>query len=164
MAKKKKSEDVEEDLDDEDFGDLGGDDIELAVPKLGKKKEIGVGEEYVEDEMEEGGLEEELEPLPEEEIPDYKYLDLDILKLEGANYYEVQIPGQSHGLLNIMVKDLLETEGVSMAAYKVNKLDPPKIFIKLENDKHKIKDILYDCIERLKSDVQEIQKMFLKIV
>ena len=73
--------------------------------------------------------------------------------------------GQSHGFCNILVKHLLDTEGVNIAAYKVTGIEPPKIFIRLDNLKdYKIKDILHKSIESLRSKVVETQKLFKKLL
>ena len=77
--------------------------------------------------------EEEFEIEEEPRFPDYKYLNLEINKGLGENDYEISIEGQSHGFCNILVKHLLEIEGVNIAAYKVNNVELPKIFIRLEN-------------------------------
>ncbi|TFF89862.1 MAG: hypothetical protein EU548_05960 [Promethearchaeota archaeon] len=166
MAKKKSSKN--EDLDDEDFGGLDSDDLEIAIPKIGKKEGAAADEEGLEEDLDElePSLEEEFEPLPEEEeeLPTYKYLSVNEIKSKGNNDYEVIVEGQSHGLLNVLVKNLLKVEGVAMAAYKDNKLDLPTIYIRLTSDTLKIKDILYESIETLKNEVIEIQKLFKKVI
>ena len=67
-------------------------------------------------------------------------------------------------MLNILVKHLLLIEGVNVAAYKVTNIEPPTVFIRLENSKdYKIKDILYKGIESLRKEVIEVQKLFKKL-
>ncbi len=118
-------------------------------------------EESMEEEEEE---EEEFEIEEEPRFPDYKYLKIGINKELGENDYEISVEGQSHGFCNILVKHLLEIEGVSIAAYKVNNVELPKIFIRLENSNdYKIKDILHKGIESLRAKVIEVQKIFKKL-
>ncbi len=53
---------------------------------------------------------------------------------------------------------------VNVAAYKVTNIEPPTVFIRLENSKdYKIKDILYKGIESLRKKVIEVQKLFKKL-
>ncbi len=169
MAKKKK-EKVKEELDDDGFGDLEDDlfeddKVEIAVPKISKDKEesapaVEEGVEGISDEEEE---EEDLPYEEEIELPDYKYLDVDIVKGDG-NDYELLLEGQSHGLLNIMVKHLLEVEGVQIAAYKVIRIEPPKIFIRLSDEKYKIKKIISSAIDTLRAEVIKVQEVFQKLM
>ena len=60
------------------------------------------------------------------------------------------------------MQHLLETEGVNSAAYKITKITPPEIFIRLE-DGYKIKKILFKAIETLRTEVSEVQKIFKKL-
>jgi DNA-directed RNA polymerase subunit L len=99
----------------------------------------------------------------EEEGPGYKYLDLQIQKGKGINHYEIFIEGQSHGFLNVLVKHLLNLEGVDLAAYKKTDIEAPKIFIKLK-DGHKIKNTLRDGLESLREEVLSAQKTFKKLI
>ena len=156
MAKKKK----ETELEDEDFGDFDDMDIEIAIPSMGE------GEEGVAAEGEEGeeALEEEWELPVEDEGPDYKYLSLKLKRGKKENDYELDVLGQSHGFLNVMVRNLLEIEGVNMAAYKIDKLRPPRIFIRLEDEKYQIKEILLEGIENLRDEVSEAKKVFKELM
>ncbi|MFW9826745.1 MAG: RpoL/Rpb11 RNA polymerase subunit family protein [Candidatus Thorarchaeota archaeon] len=166
MAKKKAvkaEETAENDLDEIDEELLDDEEIENIYPKLKEKEQVKPtppsDDEYVEE------LEEEFEEEEEARFPSYKYLDVGIMKGIGENDYEVTIEGQSHGFCNILVKHLLEVEGVNMAAYKVNNVELPKIFIRLENSKtYKIKDILNKGIESLREEVLEVQKKFKKFL
>lgn len=163
MAKKKKVEPEE----DNDFEDLEEEKIESVYPEIEKKsseelkdieKPATEGEEEGEEEIE------ELEYEPEEEeLPDYKYLNLILIRGLSENDYELKIEGQSHGFCNIFVKHLLNIEGVNMAAYKYTIIDPAQIFIRLEPG-HKIKEIIYQGIESLREEVIEVQKIFNKLV
>ncbi|MFW9897858.1 MAG: RpoL/Rpb11 RNA polymerase subunit family protein [Candidatus Thorarchaeota archaeon] len=168
MAKKKAKKEPDENLED-DFGDLEEEELEILLPKLVKKtpkdksdteETISNASDVSEDEYEDE-IEFELEEKPE--IPDYKYLNLKINKVVAENDYEIEVIGQSHGFCNIFVKHLLNIEGVNIAAYKITGLEPPKIYIRLE-DKHKIKDILYKGIESLREEVVEVEKLFQKLM
>ncbi|MFX0105391.1 MAG: RpoL/Rpb11 RNA polymerase subunit family protein [Candidatus Hodarchaeota archaeon] len=161
MAKKKaiKTEDELDEFMDELLDD---DDIEEIYPKSEKKDE----DESIPPSVEEAIGEEELEFELEEEarFPDYKYLNLTLYRGQGENDYELMVEGQSHGFCNILVKHLLEIEGVNIAAYKVTGIEPSKIFIRLENSKdYKIKDILHKSIELLREEVVQVQKLFKKL-
>jgi DNA-directed RNA polymerase subunit L len=163
MAKKKvvSSDEISEDEIEEDLLD---EEIEGIYPKLKKKKQTDLSIE------EEGMLEpseEDLEYEMEEEfeVPTYKYLDLKLNKTSRINDYELVIEGQSHGFCNIFIKHLLTIEGVNTAAYKVTGLEPPKVFIRLEDSKkYDIKDILNKGIESLREEVENIQKIFKKLM
>ncbi|MFW9987744.1 MAG: RpoL/Rpb11 RNA polymerase subunit family protein, partial [Candidatus Odinarchaeota archaeon] len=132
-------------------------------PEIKEKKEPEPTPASFEESLEEEE-EEEFELEEEARFPDYKYLKVGINKGLGENDYEVSIEGQSHGFCNILVKHLLEIKGVNIAAYKVNNVELPKIFIRLENLKdYKIKDILNKGIESLRGEVIEVQKLFKKL-
>jgi DNA-directed RNA polymerase subunit L len=165
MAKKKavKTEDKDKEELDEIVDELLEDEeIESIYPKLEEKKEEEIKPSSTEEILEEEELEFELEEEPR--FPDYKYLNVEINRGEGENDYELSIEGQSHGFCNILVKHLLQVEGVNIAAYKVNNIEPPKIFIRLSNNKdYKIKEILYKSIESLREEVIEVQKIFKKL-
>jgi len=166
MTKKKatKPEDTEEDEIDELVDDLLEDEeVESVYPKIDEKEKPEPSPTSEEESIEEEE-EEEFEIEEEPRFPDYKYLNLEINKALGENDYEISVEGQSHGFCNILVKHLLEIEGVSIAAYKVNNVELPQIFIRLENSKdYKIKDILYKGIESLRAKVIEVQKVFKKL-
>ena len=169
MGKKKKVEPEEEDFDDDDLDDFENDEIEIAVPTIEKKppvkekekappiQEIPLSEESDVEALEEFELE------PEEEIPTYRYLDLALVKGTKENDYELSISGQSHGFCNIFVKHLLEIKGVNIAAYKDTKLEPSKVFIRLEKG-YDIKKILNQGIEILREDVAGVEKLFQKLL
>ncbi len=167
MAKKRIKKESEEELED-DIGDLEEEEVEIELPKITKKsrkdeKELedtfSITSELGEEEDEEE-LEFELEKKPE--FPDYKYLDLKIYEVTENNY-EIEIIGQSHGFCNILVKHLLNIEGVNIAAYKMTGLEPPKIYLSLKNG-HKIKEILHKGIESLREEVLEVKKHFQKLM
>ena len=165
MAKKKtvKSNEEEDEIDEIDDDLLEG-EIEGIYPKL-KKKESK--DRLTEDAEILESSEEELEYEMEEEIelPTYKYLDLKLNKISGSNDYELIVEGQSHGFCNIFVKHLLKIEGVNIAAYKVTGLESPKIFIRVEDSKkYNIIDILNKGIELLRQEVEEVQKVFKKLI
>jgi len=163
MAKKKpvKTEDKDEDQLDELVDEfLDDEEIEDIYPKMEDKEETEIAPLSTE----EGIEEEEFELEEEARFPDYKYLNLELIKGQGENDYELLVEGQSHGFCNILVKHLLEIEGVNIAAYKVTGIEPSKIFIRLENTKdYKIKDILHKGIESVRSEVVEVQKLFKKL-
>ena len=117
--------------------------IALAVAGFTMQVEDEVDEEE-EDELED-------EDLPE--IQDYNYLKLNLIRKTLENDYELEIIGQSHGFCNTFIRHLLNIEGVSIAAYKDIRIEPSKIFIRLENKKYKIKDKLFKGIESLREDV-----------
>ncbi len=170
MAKKKAVKPEKE--VEEEFGDLvDEEEIETVYPQIeGKKvKEKDTSISSSPDDISSGELSEEEEEVEEEEeeprFTEYKYLDLKLNRSLGENDYELMVEGQSHGFCNILVKHLLEIEGVNMAAYKVTGIEPPQIFIRLEDSKnYKIKDILYKSIESLREEVVEVQKLFRKII
>ncbi len=167
MAKKKIKKETEEELED-DLGDLEDEELEIELPKITKKspkdekkveETLSMASELGEEENEEE-LEFELEEKPL--FPDYKYLDLKIYEV-AENNYEIEIDGQSHGFCNILVKHLLNIEGVNIAAYKITGLEPAKIYLRLKNG-HKIKDILYKGIESLREEVVDVKKHFQKLM
>lgn len=158
MAKKKselKEEDELKELDDDLL-----EDVESVYPSLGRKKgKIEEGEQFSveDDEILEEEYEYETEELPKQ--PEYKYLNLTLSKGKKENDYKLAVEGQSHGFLNILVKHLLNIEGVKSVAYKVTRIDPPKVFIRME-DGFKIKQVLHKGIQLLRNDVNEVQKLF----
>jgi len=158
LAKKKVVPKKEDDLEglDDDFLE----DVESEYPSLEKKKgkpdEDGEMEAEDEEILEEE-LEYEMEEIPKP--PEYKYLNLAILRGEQENDYRLIVEGQSHGFLNILIKHLLNTEGVNSAAYKVTRIDPPEVFVRLEKG-NKIKNILHKAIQSLKNEVDEVEKTF----
>jgi DNA-directed RNA polymerase subunit L len=163
MAKKKpvKTEEKDEDELDELVDELLDDEqIEDIYPKLEDKDETEIEPLSAEEDIEE----EEFELEEEARFPDYKYLNVELNKGQGENDYELLVEGQSHGFCNILVKHLLEIEGVNIAAYKVTGIEPSKIFIRLDNTKdYEIKDILHKGIESLREEVIEVQKLFKKL-
>jgi len=167
MAKKKPAKPVDEDeLDDIEDDLLDKDDLESEDTKVSDNSESKAISSSTE-ESDVDSEEEEEEPYEIEEEPrykDYRYLKLALIKTPGENDYELSVEGQSHGFCNILVKHLLQTEGVKAAAYKITGIVPPQIFIRLEeNGNHKIKDILFKAIESLRGEVLEAQKVFQKL-
>lgn len=163
MAKKKPSkEKEEEDGFDEDLFD---DAIEEEYPKKTKKSSESKEPSYSLDESDSEEEEESFEfDLEEPEVKkDYKHLKLEIEKGLNENDHVVLIEGQSHGFCNILVKHLLTIEGVTSSAYRVTTIKPPEIFIRLENG-YKINDILFRAIEKLRNEVQDVQKLFKKLM
>jgi len=163
MAKKKNVE-PDEDLE-EDLSDLEDDKFESVYPEVTSKtqdkvKDTDLESELAEDEKEEEEEEEELEDEDLPEIQDYNYLKLNLIRKTLENDYELEIIGQSHGFCNTFIRHLLNIEGVNIAAYKDIRIEPSKIFIRLENKKYKIKDILFKGIESLREDVLEVQNLF----
>jgi len=161
---KKKAEPKEEKLDSDDKDLFDDEKIESHYPDVSNdsnSKEESVAIDVVEEEEEEEEEGFEIEPEPE---PTYKFLTLDIKK-EGSrdDDYVLSVEGQSHGFCNIFVQFLLETEGVNSAAYKITKLVPPEIFIRLE-DGFEIKKILYNTIENLRAEVGKVEKVFKKLM
>ena len=163
MAKKKvEPKEEESDIDDEAL--LDDEEVESHYPELkedSKKENDDFSEDLLgEDEDSELGEDFEIETGPE--LPDYKFLKLDMKKGVSDNDYALIVEGQSHGFCNIFVQHLLDTEGVNSAAYKITKITPPEIFIRLE-DGFKIKKILFKAIETLRAEVTEVQKVFKKL-
>ena len=161
---KKKAEPKEEKLDSDDKDLFDDEKIESHYPDVSndsKSKEESVAIDVVDEEEEEEEESYEVEPEPE---PTYKYLTL-AMKKEGArdDDYVLSVEGQSHGFCNIFVQLLLETEGVNSAAYKITKLVPPEIFIRLE-DGYEIKKILFNVIETLRLEVGKVEKVFKKLM
>ena len=163
MAKKKvEPKEEENDTDDEDpFED---EEIESHYPDLSKdsKSEKEIFSEDLSEEGEDDEEEEDFEIDLGPELPDYKYLKLNMIRGAGDNDYTLSVEGQSHGLCNIFVQYLLNTEGVNSAAYKITIINPPEIFIRLE-DGYEIKKILLKAIETLRTKVTEVQKVFKKL-
>jgi len=162
MAKKKvvkPEENEEEELEDDLFGDH---EIDIEYPKV-KEEDLSSSPSIEEDDT--ISEEEEFELEEEARFPEYKHLDLSINKSSGKNDYELSIEGQSHGFCNILVNHLLNIEGVNVAAYMVTKIEPSKLFIRLEDSKKfKIKDILLKAIESLRAEVLDVQKLFQKLI
>ena len=162
---KKKAEPKEEKLDSDDKDLFDDEKIESHYPDVSndsKSKEESVSIDVVDDEAEEEEEEESFEIEPEPE-PTYKFLTLAMKKGFRDDDYTLSVEGQSHGFCNIFVQHLLETEGVNSAAYKITKIEPPEIFIRLE-DGYEIKKILYNAIENLRAEVGEVQKVFKKLM
>ncbi len=165
MAKKKKVEPEEDEFEVDEFDELEDEEIEIAVPIIKKepKEKLldSVPSPAESAAQEEVVFEEEIEGYePEvEEKRTYKYLNLSLQKGLTENDYELRIEGQSHGFCNILVKRLLEIEGVNIAAYKITGIEPPQVFIRLENG-YDIKEILYKGVEALREEVVEVQKLF----
>ncbi len=161
MAKKKAVKPKKEDDSSDD------EEIEAVYPKVDEKKKMEEDKsiDSLTEDVSSGDADEEDSDVEEEEekprFPDYKYLDLELNKALGENDYELMVEGQSHGFCNILVKHLLEIEGVNMCAYKDTGLLPATIFLRLENSKdYKIKDILYKGIESLRTSVSKVSKVF----
>ncbi|MFX1456698.1 MAG: RpoL/Rpb11 RNA polymerase subunit family protein [Promethearchaeota archaeon] len=167
MAKKKTTkpdEEDEEEIDEIEDEFIDDDDLLNDYPKVSDDKEesLSIGESEGEEvEEEEDVFELEEEPR----FPDYKHLKLDLVKSLGEDDYELSVEGQSHGFCNILVKHLLNTEGVKAAAYKATGIVAPQIFIRLDNKTTvSIKDVLFKAIESLREDVLEVQKLFQKLL
>ena len=162
---KKKAEPKEENLETDDKDLFDDKEIESHYPDLSddsKSKKESVSIDVVDEEDEEDDEEEGFEIEPEE-LPTYKFLTLSMKKGVRDDDYTLSVEGQSHGFCNIFVQHLLETEGVNSAAYKITIIDPPEIFIRLE-DGYEIKKILYNAIENLRAEVGEVQKVFKKLM
>ena len=133
MAKKKagKPKEVDEELDDIEDDLLDDKESIGDYPKVSEKHEksssSSPAEESDQDEVSEEDLEFEIEE--EARFPDYRHLKLKLTKTVGDDDYELIVEGQSHGFCNILVKHLLNTEGVNAAAYKVTGIVPAQIFI-----------------------------------
>jgi len=164
VAKKKVKLKEEEAEEIEDFDD--DEVVDSHYPDVGKNKDLSsddslVNEELGTDEFIEGE-EEEFEIEEEPRFPDYKYLNIDLQHGLSGNDYKLVIEGQSHGFCNIFVNHLLNIEGINLASYKVTKISPAEIFIRIE-DGYKIKDVLYKGIETLKTEVNKVQELFKKL-
>jgi len=171
MAKKKPikpAAEEEEELDDLEDDLLEKDDLPSEYPKTSEAPEKDEASSLAGDGDTVEGEEEEEEPYEIEEeprYPDYRHLSLSLIKTLGDNDYELSVIGQSHGFCNILVKHLLNIEGVKAAAYKITGIVPPQIFIRLEeNINLEVKDILYKAIESLRAEVVKVQKVFQKLM
>jgi len=71
--------------------------------------------------------------------------------------------GQSHGFCNILVRHLLDVEGVNVAAYKITNIDLPKIFLRIKEG-YKIKDIIFKGISALSNELSSVEKVFSKLM
>ena len=170
MAKKKKEESEEEELPDfeEDISDL--EDEEIALPKI-EKKEPEEEEEVAQTpavSSETGeGEEDEYDLLTDEEpeviIKDYKFIKPNIIKGVNEYDYELIMEGQSHGFCNILVKHLLNIDGVNIAAYKITNIDLPKIFLRIQEG-FQIKDIVFKGIAALKDELDSVEKVFSELM
>ena len=156
---KKKSVKPDEDLE-EDLSDLEDEEFESVYPEVKSKAQDKVNDIDTETELEDEDYEDELEFEEQPEILDYKYLKLNLLRKGLENDYELEVIGQSHGFCNTFIRHLLNIEGVNMAAYKDTRIEPSRIFIRLDNKKYKIKEILLKGIESLREDVLEVQNIF----
>jgi DNA-directed RNA polymerase subunit L len=162
VAKKKKVEPKEENLDIDDKDPFDDEEVESHYPDLSddsKSKKETVAIDVVDEEEED----EDFEIEPEPELPDYKFLKLSMQKGNRDDDYTLLVEGQSHGFCNIFVHLLLETEGVNSAAYKITIIEPPEIFIRLE-DGYEIKKILFNAIETLRAEVGKVEKLFKKLM
>ncbi|MEJ2296831.1 MAG: RpoL/Rpb11 RNA polymerase subunit family protein, partial [Candidatus Lokiarchaeota archaeon] len=162
------------DEDEDELDDFGKDlfddeEVESEYPSIAKKEERKsvrqdedlTGLDETEGELGEEGLETEEFEGPER--PKYKYLNLAIRKGEGKNDYKLLVEGQSHGFCNVLVKHLLNVEGVKVAAYQVTNIDPPVIFIRIEEGA-KIKNVIQKGIEALRKEVSDVEKLFSKLM
>ena len=148
MAKKPPKD---ENLDDKSDIDLFNDDALKLPPETS-----GDDDEYSEEDDEE--FEEEII-----EKKNYKYLNLELTKGLNENDHVLLLEGQSHGFCNLLVKQLLPLKGVISAAYRITTIKPPEIFIRLEAG-YKIMDILFEAIESLRNEGQEVQEIFKKLM
>jgi len=162
---KKKVEPKEEESDIDEKSRINDKKIESHYPDLSKNSKNGsvVISEDLSQETDETELEDDFEIETGPKYPDYKYLKLDMKRGLSDNDYTLTVEGQSHGFCNIFVQHLLETEGVNSAAYKITKIVPPEIFIRLE-DGYKIKKILFKAIETLRTEITEVKKSFKKLI
>ena len=169
MAKKKKEESEEEELSDldDDIADL--EDEEIALPKI-EKKEPEKEEEIAPAPAVSSEIDEEDEDYdlltdeePEVIIKDYKFIKPNIIKGVNEFDYELIMEGQSHGFCNILVKHLLDIDGVNIAAYKITNIDHPKIFLRLQ-DGFKVKDIINKGISALQDELSTVEKAFSKLM
>ena len=162
MAKKttanKKSPTKKEDLEDfED--DLFSSNIKEKDPDIESEEEDKQQEETLEEDILPEDAE-EIQKIPVEEEKFYKYLNLKLKKIRERDY-ELIVLGQSHGFCNILIKYLLNVEGVEIAAYKSTTIEPSKVFIRLKNG-YNIKKIISEGISLLEQDVIKLQKVFNK--
>jgi len=163
VAKKKvEPKEEESDIDEKDLVD--DEEIESHYPDTSKDSKNGSDAVSgdASEETDETELEEDFEIETGPVLPEYKYLKLGMKKGLSDKDFTLIIEGQSHGFCNIFVGHLLKTEGVNSAAYKITKIVPPEIFIRLE-DGYKIKKILFKAIETLRTEVTEVQKTFKKL-
>jgi len=167
MAKKKMEESEEEELSDldEDISDL--EDEEIVLPKIEKKEpeqEEQVAETpAVEFDTEEDDYDLLTDEQPEVLVKDYKFIKPNIIKGVNEFDYELIMEGQSHGFCNILVKHLLQIDGVNIAAYKITNIDHPKIFLRLQEG-YDVKDIIFKGISALQEEVTLVEKAFAKMM
>ena len=148
MAKKPPKE---EDLDDKSDTDSFIDDTQELPTETS-------GDDDDEDSEEEEDFEEEIV-----EKKDYKHVSLELIKGLNENDHVLLLKGQSHGFCSILVKQLLSINGVISAAYRITTIKPAEIFIRLENG-IKIMDVLYESIEALRLEGQEVHEIFKKLM
>ena len=148
MAKKPPKE---EDLDDKSDTDSFIDDSQ-------KLPTESSGDDDDEDSEEEEDFEEEIV-----EKKDYKHVSLELTKGLNENDHVLLLKGQSHGFCNLFVKQLLSIKGVISAAYRITTIKPAEVFIRLE-DGIKIMEVLFESIEALRNEGQEVQEFFKKLM
>lgn len=168
MAKKKNEKSEEDELSDleDDISDLK--DEEIALPKIEKiepekEEEVAQTPEVGSEEEEEEDYELLADEEPEVIVKDYKFIKPNIVKGVNKFDYELIMEGQSHGFCNILVKHLLNIDGVNIAAYKITNIDLPKIFLRIQ-DGYKIKDIIFKGISALQDEVSMVEKVFSKLM
>ncbi|MFX1399212.1 MAG: RpoL/Rpb11 RNA polymerase subunit family protein [Promethearchaeota archaeon] len=168
MAKKKSIKPEEEEEEEiSDLDDIDSLDDDTVFPDIKKEPSEAEKTPSIDGEYEEEEEEEDYEEDYEEELQviqkDYKLVKPSIVKGENENDYEMFVEGQSHGFCNLLVKHLLKTEGVNIAAYKITKIESPKIFIRV-NEGFDVKDIVRNGMSSLHKEVKSVEKAFQKLV
>ncbi|MGQ4872538.1 MAG: RpoL/Rpb11 RNA polymerase subunit family protein [Promethearchaeia archaeon] len=163
MGKKKKVS-----LDDDEYlDDLEDGDFETEYPTLEKKEKESQKEmekkAEEKSEMEEQIADFGLEIDDEIRTQKFKYVNPKIIKGKRDRDYEILMEGQSHGFCNILVKHILEVDGVDIAAYKSTGLEPAKIFIRVK-DGYDIRQILRKGADSLRDEVIQVRDLFYKII
>ncbi len=136
MAKKKSvEEELEGELLNEDDESIE-DSLDVEIPADKTKEELA--------DLLSSQLEEEIQGR------EFKYLQIQIEKDNDTEYYII-VRHQSHGFMNYLVAQVLKCKGVDFVAYKSTSLDPPRLYVRLE-DGHDIKAVLKDALGKMRTE------------
>ena len=91
-------------------------------------------------------------------------MEVKILRV-SRNELELEIKGESHTLLNLLQKTLLEDEDVELAGYKIphRLLETANFYIKTGENKTPF-EALFEAIDKIKKESSEFRKTFEKAV
>ncbi|MHA1674504.1 MAG: RpoL/Rpb11 RNA polymerase subunit family protein [Promethearchaeota archaeon] len=136
MAKKKS---VEEELEGEllnDDDESIEDSLDVEIPADKTKEELA--------DLLSSQLEEEIQGR------EFKYMQIQIEKDNDKEYYII-VRHQSHGFMNYLVSQVLKCKGVDFVAYKITSLDPPKLYVRVEEGLD-IKAVLKEALGKMRTE------------